>query len=104
MNIRYVISYMDKDGARCMAYPMQGRNTRGSKEEAQTELEHFINNNREETLISIFGRQALGTFEVSAVECYDGHNDPKGCYIQKELNPDQVTVTGWLAECFKEEV
>jgi hypothetical protein len=71
--------------------------------EAQIELEHFIKNNREETLISIFGSQAIGTFEVSAIECSDAHNDPTGSYFREDLNPGQVVLTGWMKEFFDKE-
>ena len=98
MNIRYVISHMDKDGLRAMTYACQGRNTRGSIKEAQDDLHNFLTNNTPERLVEVFGTQSAGTFEVSAVECWPGHNDPKGCYIPKELNPGQENVVGWLKE------
>lgn len=102
MNIRYVISHMNRDGMRTLTYAVQGRNTRGSKEEAQTDLTALLSTNTEERLASIFGTQAIGTFEVSAVECWDGHNDPKGCWIMEKLNPGQVCSTGQLADILKE--
>ena len=85
---------------RQMAYPCQGRHTKGSKEEAQADLENFLNptTNRVETLQSVFGKDCMGTFEVSAVECYDGHFDPRGCFINEALNPGQVCLTGRLKE------
>lgn len=100
MVIRYVISFMNNDGMRQMAYPCQGRHTLGSKEEAQELLKNFLDptTNHEETLKSVFGKNCMGTFEVSAVACYDGHFDPMGCFIKEELNPGQVCVTGKLKE------
>ncbi len=94
MNIRYVISHINKDGMRQMTAAIQGINTVGSKEEAQQRLAEFNANNTPENLTQIFGSQALGTFEVSAIECYEGHNDPKGCFIRENLNPGQLCITG----------
>jgi hypothetical protein len=94
MVIRYVISFMNKDGMRQIAYPCQGRNTSATKIEAETDLEAFLKNNNPQTLQSIFGKDCLGTFEVSAIECYDGHFDPVGCWISEKLNPGQVCLTG----------
>jgi len=86
--IRYVLSRIDKDGLRVMVYAQQGRYTYATKDEAKILLKLFLENNTQERLIEVFGRQAVGTFEVSAIECYPGHFDPIGCYIIKELNPD----------------
>lgn len=98
MTTRYVISYLNKDGCRMIAGACQGRNTKATQKEAKKYLRDFLKNNSEENLISIFGKQAMGTFKVSAVECYPGHNDPKGPYINEELNPGQVCVTGYMKE------
>jgi hypothetical protein len=85
---RYVLSRIDKDGLRVMVYAQQGRHTYATKEEAQVLLDAFLKNNTQERLIEVFGEHTIGTFEVSAIECYPGHFDPIGCYINKELNPD----------------
>lgn len=98
MNIRYVISHMDKDGLRAMTDACQGRNTVASIEEARVDLHNFLTNNTPERLVEVFGTQSAGTFEVSAVDCWPGHNDPKGCYISEELNPGQVTMVKWLKD------
>lgn len=102
MNIRYVISHINRDGMRKMTYAIQGRNTLGSKEEAQKLLQDFLNNNYDALLSECYGSQALGTFEVSAVECYDEHNDPKGCWIQDTLNPGQVCLVGKIKNLIDE--
>ena len=98
MVIRYIISNIDKDDMRSMTYPCQGRNTRGSKQEAQKDLQDFLSANTEDQIVRIFGKQAAGTFEVSAVECYDGHFDPVGVFVKEELNPGQVCAIGRIAE------
>lgn len=95
MNIRYVISRIDKDGLRVMIGPQQGRSTFATTQVADEYLKEVLKNNSEETLINIFGQQAIGTFRMSAIECWPGNNDPKGIYIQKELNPDQDVPEPW---------
>mgnify|MGYP001423262646 CR=1 FL=1 len=91
--IRYVLSRTDKDGLRIMVYATQGRHTYATRKQAQEHLNAFLKNNTQEQLLGVFGEQAIGTFEVSAVECYPGHFDPIGCYIRAEINPGQVVVT-----------
>lgn len=102
MNIRYVISHMNKDGMRAMTYAQQGRNTQATREKAEQDLKDLLTVNTEDRLMGIFGTQAIGTFEVSAVECWDGHNDPKGCWVKEELNPGQVCLTGELKRIIDE--
>jgi hypothetical protein len=94
MNIRYVLSHINKDGMRQMTAAIQGRHTFDSMVEAQEHLKGFITNNTPENITQVFGTQALGTFEASAIECFEGHNDPKGCFIREALNPGQVCITG----------
>jgi hypothetical protein len=101
MNIRYVLSHINKDGMRVMTSAIQGRHTFGSTVEAEQHLQGFNANNTPENLTQIFGSQALGTFEVSAIECYEGHNDPKGGVIKEALNPGQVCLTGPLKKIFE---
>lgn len=95
MNVRYVISHIDKDGLRKMTRAQQGRNTHATPEEATEYLEAFLQSNTKPTLAGVYGSQALGTFKVSAIECWSGHNDPKGIYIRRELNPDQDVPEPW---------
>ena len=102
MPIRYVISHINKDEMRCMTYACQGRETRGSKEEAQKDLQDFLTNNTEERLAGVFGSQAIGTFEVSAIECYPNHFDPMGPVIRESLNPGQVCVVGDLKKILEQ--
>lgn len=83
MNTRYVVSKIDKDGFRTMIGAVQGRNTYATPEEAQTHLDQLLSANTSERLEEVWGKQVTGTFKVSAVECWPGHNDPKGPYVQK---------------------
>jgi hypothetical protein len=86
MVIRYVLSRIDKDGLRIMVYATQGRHTFETRDKAEILLKAFLTNNTPEQLIEVFGPQAIGTFKVSAIECYPGHFDPIGCYIKEDLN------------------
>lgn len=98
--IRYVISHIDKSEMRAMTFAQQGRETKGSKKEAEQALRYLLTNNTETMLASIFGSQSIGTFEVSAIECYPNHHDPKGCYIREELNPGQMCFVGKMKKIF----
>lgn len=93
MVIRYVVSHMGKDGIRWMSFACQGRETKATREEAERSLHDLLTANTQERLESIFGLQATGTFEVSAVNCYDSRDgmigDPVGPGIREELNPGQ---------------
>jgi hypothetical protein len=89
---RYVLSRIDKDGMRIMVYAVQGRNTHATRNEAEIQLKFLLENNSKERLTEVFGERAIGTFEVSAIECYPGHFDPIGCYIREDLNPGQVII------------
>ena len=75
-NIRYVLTTINKAGNRVMFQPAQGRHTY-SKEGAQVHLNELLYNNTPERLEEIFGKQAMGEFQVTPVDCYEGHNDPK---------------------------
>ena len=94
-NIRYVVSHIARDGLRRMTYPYQGRHTFSRRGDAEKILKSHTDNNTPDRLAEVYGPQCLGTFKVSAVECWPGHNDPKGCYIDKELNPDQDVPEPW---------
>lgn len=95
MNIRYVLSYIDREGLRKMVCPVQGRHTHETRKIAEEHLSALLNNNTEELLLDVYGPKSVGTFAVSAVECWPGHNDPKGCYIREELNPEQDVPEPW---------
>lgn len=60
----------------------QGRNHFATEAEAEAYREAFNRNNNPETLISVFGTQAIGTFEVRPVRCYD-HGDAMEIYFDK---------------------
>jgi hypothetical protein len=77
MNIRYVITHVNKDGTRTLAQPMQGRHTHATPENAQREIDAIMANNSDSTLRSVFGLP----LEVRAVECWPAHHDPKTRYF-----------------------
>lgn len=84
-NIRYMVTCVGKLGLRQIMDSQQGRNTHATIEEAREDLKNVLTNNSEETLISIFGPQCIGTFRVSPIECWPGHNDPKGIYTDEVI-------------------
>lgn len=95
MNKRYVVSYIDANGMRRMLGPCQGRETHETYQQAQVALGHLLINNSPELLTEVYGKQALDSFAVSAIECWPDHHDPKGIYIQEDLNPDQDIPRPW---------
>jgi hypothetical protein len=74
MKTRYAITHLGRDGLRKLTFANQGRNHYDDHAEAARRLAGFIQNNPVETLRDIYGDQAIGTFEVTPVECYD-HGD-----------------------------
>lgn len=74
MKTRYAITHIGRDGLRKLTFANQGRNHYDDQAEAARRLAGFIQNNPVETLQDIYGDQAISTFEVTPVECYD-HGD-----------------------------
>lgn len=78
--IRYVTTHINRDGYRQLTGHNQGHAFAHTEIIAQARLQAFHENNRDSTLSQVFGPQALGTFEVRPVECYDS-GDAKGIYF-----------------------
>lgn len=81
-NIRYVATYVNKDGERTMIGPAQGRHTYATEREARAQIDAMRTNNGPRTLADAFGEGAAATFEVRPVECWPGHNDPKTVWFE----------------------
>jgi hypothetical protein len=101
VNIRYVVSYINRDGMRKMLGATQGRNTKATKTEAEVYLKAVLGNNTPELLIETYGKDGYETLAVSAIECWPVHNDPKGPWIQQELNPGQEILRGVIKDIMK---
>lgn len=84
-NIRYMVTCIRKQGLRQIIDAAQGRNTFATVKEARENLTNVLKNNSVETLVSVFGPQCIGTFKVSPIECWPGHNDPKGIYTDEVI-------------------
>lgn len=76
---RFVITHIGLGGERVITFARQGRNTYGSKKDAQRILDAFLDPEIGNDIAGLYGPQSIGTFEVRAVECWDNH-DPKSCY------------------------
>jgi len=74
MKTRYAITHLGRDGLRVLTFANQGRNHYDGQAEAAKRLASFVQNNPVERLRDIYGEQAIGTFDVTPVECYD-HGD-----------------------------
>lgn len=86
MKRRYVITHLQKDGLRALAFPNQGRNHYDTKEQAEKAREAL-----KPELESKLGFRAL---EVRETDCYD-HGDAVGIYSPMNLEP----VTGKPFSC-----
>lgn len=71
MKTRYAITHIARDGLRVLTFANQGRNHYDDQADAVRGLASFLQCNPEQTLRDIYGDQAIGTFEVTPVECYD---------------------------------
>lgn len=75
--IRYVVTHMGTKGLRTMTLPSQARNTHETQESAETAMADLLNvEENGNDIPGVFGKQAVGTFEVRPVECWKG-GDPK---------------------------
>lgn len=74
--IRYVPTYVNKDGMRTLMRAAQGRETFATAEEAQEWLTEVLINTPPAKIKEIYGENAY-PLEVRPVECWPGHHDPK---------------------------
>ena len=77
--VRYVTTYVNKEGLRTLTAAAQGRNTFDTRKEAEAHLDVMLANNGESKLRQLFGDDPR--FEVRECLCWPGHFDPKGCYF-----------------------
>jgi hypothetical protein len=75
--IRYVVTYVNRDGMRTLVGAAQGRNTYDTAEQAQKWIDAARKNNSASTL-AMFG--VPDTLEVRSCLCYH-HGDPKGIWF-----------------------
>lgn len=78
--IRHVITFKNASGQRQLMGPNQGRHFSRTREAAELKLKNLLDNTSENSLIQIFGPQALNTFEVRECECYES-GDAKSIYF-----------------------
>lgn len=77
--IRYVPTYMAKDGLRTLATPCQGRHTFATEQEAQRWIDLVTANNSARTIAATWGTDPR--FEVRPCKCWPIHFDPVGIYF-----------------------
>jgi hypothetical protein len=78
--IRYVPTYVNKDGIRTLMLPAQGRNTFETCEQAQQWIDSVIRNNSE--VRSIWGGNPR--FEVRPCPCWPRHFDPQTIWFEPQ--------------------
>ena len=89
---RYAPTHVDSDGLRTLTREAQGRATFATDEEATAWIVSAIASNPLADLESLFGRQAIGTFEAWPVECWARHFDPVGVYLDEESKAHALTL------------
>lgn len=86
--VRYAVTHIHRNGGRMLTFPAQGRHTHETPWTAQQlifDMERLGDEQGDAGRIeSIYGAQAVGTFQVRAVACYPGHFDPKGIYFEND--------------------
>lgn len=83
---KYAITHINRDGVRQLSWANQGRLHLDRHEDAERKLVDWIKHNSPDTLRQVFGPQALGTFEIRPMDCYD-HGDAKGIYFDTVTLP-----------------
>ncbi len=78
---RYVVTYINGDGLRTLAFAAQGRNTFSKKGEAALFLRSILAHTPPSTIEAIYGTEPR--FEVRPCECWPGHFDPRGIYFHE---------------------
>lgn len=79
---RYVVTHFGRDGLRVLSFPAQGRYTFATRAEAEAAMAALLDvEHNGNDLASVYGPQAVGSFEVRTCECWPGHFDPKGIYF-----------------------
>jgi hypothetical protein len=73
--IRYVATYVNKDGVRTLMSAAQGRNTFATSAEAEDWINAVTTNNSADTLHQIWGNNPQ--FEARPCPCYPVHHDPQ---------------------------
>ncbi len=81
--VRYVPTYVNKDGMRTLMRPAQGQHTYATPTEAQAWLDAVYKpgTNSADTLKSVWGENPR--VEIRPVECWAGHFDPIGVYFDE---------------------
>lgn len=78
MNIRYVVTFVNKDGIRIIAHPATGLFTHDTPQSAQRWLNACLKNNSTGMLKYVYGETPQ--FEVRPCECWPD-NEPKDIYF-----------------------
>ena len=73
---RYVVTHINTKGMRTLTLGAQGRYTYATRAEAASMMDAILTGANND-IPGVYGKQAVGTFEVRPVECHPGHFDPK---------------------------
>lgn len=104
---RYAATCVNREGMRTLMRANQSHSHWDSREDAQKWVDAVVGANSEANLEQVWGKQAIGTFEVRPVECYE-HGDAVSVYFGvscgKKTPQDPITeeeqkmlTLGWSA-------
>jgi len=84
--IRYGTTHVLYKGTRALSAPAPYAHfLHDTRAAAEREAKNIETVNSRDTLVSVFGKQALGTFKVLEIDCWDSSGEPKGTvYPDKE--------------------
>ena len=74
--VRWMVLCKDRDGNLRWMFESQGKNTYKNKKEAEQAAEQVVQNNAQEKLEQLYGKQVTGTIHAGEVLCYPNHFDP----------------------------
>lgn len=77
---KFVITFLNSAGMRQLMGPNQGRFFSNDAEAAELKLKNLLEHTSENSIIQIFGPQAIGTFAVRECDCYES-GDAKRIYF-----------------------
>jgi len=80
-HIRYALTHINTDGVRELSLHNQSHNHFDTEVKGNEYLKAFLENNSQDTILSIFGKQSAGTFQIKPVECHFG-GDAKERYFK----------------------
>jgi hypothetical protein len=78
---RYVVTYVNRDGMRTLAFAAQGRDTFETEAAATTYMHAVTAGNSADAIKQAWGENPR--FEVRPCQCWPGHFDPQSIWFEE---------------------